>query len=102
MQEVHTESRRTVPSTTALTRWMFGFQRRRVRRWEWLMRMPKDGCLPHTSQTEAIAPNGTRRGGTPQLRSPVMDALSRLGPDDLRAAVAAYRDVLSRHRDELN
>jgi DAK2 domain fusion protein YloV len=31
-----------------------------------------------------------------------MDALSRLGPDDLRAAVAAYRDVLSRHRDELN
>jgi hypothetical protein len=32
---------------------MFGFQRRLVRRWEWLTFMPKEGCLPQTSQTAA-------------------------------------------------
>ena len=41
----------------ARTRWMFGFQRRLVRRWEWLTLMPKDGCFPHTSQTAAMAHN---------------------------------------------
>jgi hypothetical protein len=34
MQEVHTESRRGEPFTMARTFWMFGFQRRLVRRWE--------------------------------------------------------------------
>ncbi len=34
---------------------MFGFHRRLVRRWEWLMLMPKEGCFPHTSHTEAIS-----------------------------------------------
>ncbi len=47
MQDVHTCSRRGAPSTTARTRWMFGFQRRFVRRWEWLMLIPKEGPLPH-------------------------------------------------------
>ncbi len=34
MHEVHTCRRRGDPSTTARTFWMFGFQRRLVRRWE--------------------------------------------------------------------
>jgi len=38
----------------ARTRWMFGFHRRLVRRWEWLMLMPNDGPLPHILQTAAI------------------------------------------------
>ena len=35
--------------------WMFGFQRRFVRRCEWLSCMPNCGFLPQTSQTDAIA-----------------------------------------------
>ena len=54
MQLVHTSMRRVDPPTTARTRWMFGFQRRLVRRCEWLMRMPNCGYLPHTSQTDAM------------------------------------------------
>ena len=54
MQEVHTWSLRGEPLTMARTLWMFGFQRRLVRRWEWLMLMPNDGRFPHTSQTAAI------------------------------------------------
>jgi hypothetical protein len=34
MQDVQTATRRGEPFTTALMRWMFGFQRRLVRRWE--------------------------------------------------------------------
>ena len=52
---VHTFSRLGVPSTRARTRWMFGFQRRLVRRCECDTDMPHEGFLPHTSQTEAIA-----------------------------------------------
>lgn len=33
---------------------MLGFHRRRLRRWEWLTRIPNDGFLPHTSQTDAM------------------------------------------------
>jgi hypothetical protein len=54
MHDVHTESRRGAPFTMARTRWMFGFQRRRVRRWEWLTLMPNDGRFPHTSHTDAM------------------------------------------------
>ena len=54
MHEVHTWTRRGLPFTMARTRWMFGFHRRLVRRCEWLMLMPKEGCLPHTSQTAAM------------------------------------------------
>src|SRR5580698_3816028 len=53
MQEVHTLSRLGVPLTMARTVWMFGFQRRRVRRCECETLLPKPGLLPHTSQTEA-------------------------------------------------
>src|SRR3954466_15912388 len=65
MQDVQTWMRRGLPSTSALTRWMLGFQRRLVRRWEWLMLIPKEGCLPHTSHTAAMgrAPSGGRSSG---------------------------------------
>ena len=53
MQEVHTFSRLDVPRITVCTVWMFGFQRRRVRRCENETLLPKIGRLPHTSQTEA-------------------------------------------------
>ena len=53
MQEVHTLSRLGVPLTTACLVWMLGFQRRRVRRCENEMLLPKPGPLPHRSQTEA-------------------------------------------------
>src|SRR5215470_17358741 len=53
MHEVHTLSRFGVPPTTVCTVWMLGFQRRRVRRCECEILLPKPGCLPQTSQTEA-------------------------------------------------
>ncbi|OKH91737.1 hypothetical protein AB852_29150 [Streptomyces uncialis] len=53
MHEVQTLSRFGVRPTTARTRWMFGFQRRDVRRCEWEMLLPKLGPLPQTSQLAA-------------------------------------------------
>ena len=53
-QPVHTLTRLTEPLTRARTRWMFGFQRRLVRRWECDTDMPHEGFLPHTSHTEAM------------------------------------------------
>jgi hypothetical protein len=53
-QEVQTLSRLRVPRPTmARTDWMFGLNRRRVRRCECETLMPKPGPLPQTSQTEA-------------------------------------------------
>ncbi len=54
MHDVQALTRLGDPSTRARTRWMFGFQRRFVRRWEWLMLIPNDGRLPHTSHTAAM------------------------------------------------
>ena len=54
MQDVHTCIRLGLPFTSARTRWMLGFQRRLVRRWEWLMFMPNEGRFPQTSQTAAM------------------------------------------------
>src|SRR5882762_7457441 len=53
MQDVHAWTRLRVPPTSARTVWMFGFQRRRVRRWECEMLLPKPGRLPQTSQLAA-------------------------------------------------
>src|SRR5207248_10980958 len=53
-QDVQTRMRLGEPFTKARTRWMLGFQRRLVRRCEWLIDIPKEGCLPHTSQTAGI------------------------------------------------
>ena len=53
-QPVHTFMRTGVAPTRARTRWMFGFQRRLVRRCECETFMPKDGFLPQISQTDAM------------------------------------------------
>src|SRR3954447_22436322 len=53
MHEVQTFIRLRRPGTLACTVWMFGFHRRRVRRWEWDTLLPKPGPLPQTSHTLA-------------------------------------------------
>src|ERR1044072_7213300 len=53
MHEVQAFTRFGVPLTTVRTRWMFGFQRRDVRRCECEMLLPKPGPLPQTSQLAA-------------------------------------------------
>src|SRR3954451_21966496 len=63
MHEVHTSSFLGVLPTMARTVWMLGFQRRRVRRWEWLTDMPKPGPLPQTSQfADTVTPRETIGG----------------------------------------
>ncbi len=54
MQEVQTDSFLGVPPITVRTVWTFGDQRRFVRRCEWLMVLPNDGCFPQMSQTAAM------------------------------------------------
>jgi GNAT superfamily N-acetyltransferase len=54
MHEVHTFRRLVVPPPAGTrTVWMFGFQRRGVRRCEWDTLWPKPGLLPQTSHTLA-------------------------------------------------
>ena len=55
MQDVQTFSRRGVLPTIMRLRWMFGFQRRGVRRCENDTLLPKPGPLPQTSHTEATS-----------------------------------------------
>ncbi len=52
---MQTRTRFGAPPTTARIFWMLGLQRRFVRRWEWLTRMPTRGRFPHTSQTADIS-----------------------------------------------
>ena len=53
-QEVHTCILRVLPPPAGVrTVWMFGFQRRLVRRCEWDTLWPKPGPLPQTSHTLA-------------------------------------------------
>lgn len=54
-QVVHALILRTRPGLSAArTDWIFGFQRREVRRCECDTLMPKPGPLPHTSHTAAM------------------------------------------------
>jgi hypothetical protein len=54
------------------TLWMFGFQRRLVRRCEWEMLLPKLGLLPHTSQVAAtVCSFRCRRSAVGRCRSSV-------------------------------
>jgi len=53
--DVQTFRRFGVPLTVARTRWMFGLNRRRVRRCEWDTLLPKPGPLAQMSQTAATA-----------------------------------------------
>src|SRR3954451_11412085 len=102
MHDVQTDSRLGVPLTIARMRWMFGFQRRRVRRCEWLTAIPKLGCFPQTSHTAAMGVQGSRPGRP--LRFVGMDAavMDTVGPEQLRAAMVAYRDLLRASRERLN
>jgi hypothetical protein len=52
---VQTRTRFGAPPTTARTFCTLGIQRRFVRRWEWLTRMPTRGRFPHTLQTADIS-----------------------------------------------
>lgn len=61
MQLVQALTRLGLPFTMARTRWMLGFQRRLVRRWEWLMLIPNDGCFPQTSHTAAMTRTSAER-----------------------------------------
>src|SRR5215213_3756869 len=76
-QEVHTWRRFGEPFTTARTFCTLGFQRRFVRRCEWLMRMPNCGFLPHTSQTDAMTRTLARE---PDERSRIAAARVRSQP----------------------
>src|SRR5258707_11656509 len=51
MQDVQTRTRRLVPPAVVRIIWMFGFQRRGVRRCEWETLLPNPGPLPQISQT---------------------------------------------------
>jgi hypothetical protein len=55
MQEVQTRICLRAPLICARTRRKFGFQRRRVTLWAWLIVLPKLGFLPQISQAIAIA-----------------------------------------------
>ena len=58
MHDVQAFTRRGVPSTSARTRWMFGFHRRLFRLCENVTALPKNGFFPQMSQTAAIARKG--------------------------------------------
>jgi hypothetical protein len=53
----------------ARTVWMFGFQRRGVRRCECEMLLPKPGPLPQTSQVAATEDTPSERIGTQSARN---------------------------------
>jgi hypothetical protein len=63
----------------ARTFWTFGFQRRFVRRCEWLSCMPKRGCLPqiwHTDAMESLFRESSRN----VIKN--TDAPTRVGPSE--------------------
>src|SRR5215510_3443639 len=78
-QAMQTWTRRGVPFTTARMRCTLGFQRRLVRRCEWLIRMPNCGFLPQMSQTDAMSED-LELGGTDGGYQPRSTIPSRGGP----------------------
>src|SRR6476661_8284333 len=65
MHEVHALIRRRLPgATSARTDWMFGFQRRVVRRCECDTDIQKPGPLPHTSHTAATVDHSQKESFT--------------------------------------
>src|SRR5262245_26767127 len=83
MHPVHTLMRRAEPPIKARTRWMLGFQRRFVRRWECDTDMPQEGRLPHTSHTAAMI-DALRLG--PAGRNAGVDDVPRLATAGPRAS----------------
>ena len=99
MHEVHALIRRRLPgATSARTDWMFGFQRRGVRRCECDTDIPKPGPLPHTSHTAATVDHSQRivhrQRGKAAPASKTVDESSR----SRRADVAAPPDPGSLRR----
>lgn len=125
MQPVQTFTRFVAPLTDARIRWMFGFQRRLVRRWEWETDMPHDGPLPHISHFDAIIcswrtftvggrpvwadPNSheilagqTFRPTGCALHSGLVGTLERVDTEALRRLVVTFRDTVTAHAGGLN
>lgn len=67
MHEVQTLIRFVEPSISARTRWIFGFQRRLVRRWECETFIPKLGCFPQISHTAATTTYLAKQGRATRL-----------------------------------
>jgi hypothetical protein len=82
--DVQTFTRFGDPFTIARTRWMFGFQRRFVRRCEWLSFMPKIGFLPHTSHTDDIETHLEK--STTGLRTPTAEHRRKIRKNRMRLA----------------
>jgi len=55
MQDVQAFTRVGDPSTSARTRWMFGFHRRLFLLWENVTDFPNHGFLPQMSHTAAMS-----------------------------------------------
>src|SRR3954464_3802509 len=71
MHEVQTFSFLVVPPPAGVrTDWMFGFQRRLVRRCEWDTLWPKPGPLPQTSHTLATGISWVDRDWSPDHSTP--------------------------------
>ncbi len=110
-QPVHTFMRTGVEPTRARTRWMFGFQRRLVRRCECETFMPKDGFLPQISQTDAmmnfsfvagVAHCDAPRNRRTIVASTLMSSLTTLSAKDLTRAVTTYAGLLRAQREVIN
>ena len=110
-QPVHTFMRTGVAPTSARTRWMFGFQRRLVRRCECETFMPKDGFLPQISQTDAmvnfsfvagVARCDASRNRMTIVASSPMSSLTTLSARDLSRAVTTYAGLLRAQREVIN
>ena len=85
MHEVHALIRRRLPgATSARTDWMFGFQRRGVRRCECDTDIPKPGPLPHTSHTAATVDHSQKEsftdGGASRDRIQTVEESNRFPP----------------------
>jgi DAK2 domain fusion protein YloV len=132
MHEVQTWRWVGAPFTSVRTRWMFGSQRRLVRRCEWETFIPKLGLLPQISHTAAtltrtskqfqpgdtgdvsIQRNGAERvrpstdGAAAPAQPPVTpggrvsEIPSGLTAEHLVRAMRAFSEALDQHRDVVN
>src|SRR4249920_2925352 len=111
MQPVQTYIRFGVLPTRAFTRWMFGFQRRLVRRWECDTFIPQLGPLPHTSHTAAMMVSSSTRSNElgdatsgrvwstlPEEGLPLVCRRAHIGTVQPRG-LAQHSDHVSRHHE---
>ena len=96
MHEVQALMRRRLPgATSARTDWMFGFQRRGVRRCECDTDIPKPGPLPQTSHTAATVDHSqkirSRTAARRRARTQTNEESNRSPAGTSRRAVAVGR-----------